>query len=149
MCETHVSDLFTLQLRNIKFRDLATCSQKKILAKPIVVICCSQGKTLSRCILMTILNSRIFRSNFVKGQKNVQFYGTILNLFCIFHKIWHIQYTYTYSHIKVIMHYINNTQTTQLWHQNMEWRICIKMCFLLEIYSKTLQLWHLGLKINV
>ena len=48
--------------------------------------------------------------------------------------------SYTYSHIKVIMHYINNTQTTQLWRQNMEWRICIKTCFLLEIYSKTLQL---------
>ena len=49
-----------------------------------------------------------------------------------------IQITYTYSHIKVNMHNINSTKTTQLWRQNMEWGICIKTCFLLEIYSKTL-----------
>ena len=37
-------------------------------------------------------------------------------------------------------HYLSSTQTSQIKAGDMAWSNCIQTCFLLEIYSKTLQL---------
>ena len=47
------------------------------------------------------------------------------------------------------LHKQYSTQTAQIIHLVTKWGICIKACFLLEIYSKTLHLEDLRLKINI